>query len=121
VLGGEQSGHIVYLRDHVTGDGLAAALLLCGALEGRTLQEAAAIVPRYPQAQENVPVATKVLPQKLVAEVDRINEELGDDARILVRPSGTEPVVRVLAEARDFQEALRLCGTISGLVRRELG
>ena len=60
LLGGEQSGHIIYLRDHVTGDGLAAALLLCGALKGRTLHEAAAVMPRYPQVQENVPVATRV-------------------------------------------------------------
>ena len=48
LLGGEQSGHVIYLRDHVTGDGLAAALLLCGALKGRTLHEAAAVMPRYP-------------------------------------------------------------------------
>ena len=60
LLGGEQSGHVIYLRDHVTGDGLAAALLLCGALKGRTLHEAAAVMPRYPQAQENVAVATRV-------------------------------------------------------------
>ena len=51
ILGGEQSGHIIYLRDHVTGDGLAAALLLCAALRGRTLSEAAAVMPRYPQAR----------------------------------------------------------------------
>ena len=59
VLGGEQSGHLIYLRDHVTGDGLAAALLLCGALKGRTLAEAAAVMPRYPQVQESIPVPTK--------------------------------------------------------------
>ena len=51
LLGGEQSGHIIYLRGHVTGDGLAAALLLCGALKGRTLHEAAAVMPRYPQVR----------------------------------------------------------------------
>src|SRR5438093_4295571 len=51
LLGGEQSGHIIYLRDHVTGDGLAAGLLLCGALEGRTLEEAAAVMPRFPQGR----------------------------------------------------------------------
>jgi len=68
LLGGEQSGHIIYLRDHVTGDGLAAALLLCGALKGRTLREAAAVMPHYPQVQENVPVSTQVLPQSLLAE-----------------------------------------------------
>ena len=76
LLGGEQSGHIIYLRDHVTGDGLAAALLLCGALKGRTLREAAAVMPRYPQVQENVPVAGKTLPPELLAEVERMNREL---------------------------------------------
>ena len=121
LLGGEQSGHVIYLRDHVTGDGLAAALLLCGALKGRTLHEAAALMPRYPQVQENVPVATRSLPSALLGEVERINGELAGDGRILVRPSGTEPVVRVLAEARDFQKATQLCASISALVRRELG
>jgi phosphoglucosamine mutase len=105
----------------VTGDGLAAALLLCGALKGRTLREAVAVMPRYPQVQENVTVATKSLPPELLAEVGRMNEELAERGRILVRPSGTEPVVRVLAEAQDLQEASRLCGTITDLVRRELG
>jgi phosphoglucosamine mutase len=121
LLGGEQSGHVIYLRDHVTGDGLAAALLLCGALKGRTLHEAAAVMPRYPQVQENVPVATRSLPSALLDEVERMNRELAGDGRILVRPSGTEPVVRVLAEARDFQKATQLCASISALVRRELG
>jgi phosphoglucosamine mutase len=121
LLGGEQSGHVIYLRDHVTGDGLAAALLLCGALKGRTLHEAAAVMPRYPQVQENVPVATRSLPSALLDEVERTNGELGGDGRILVRRSGTEPVVRVLAEARDFQKATQLCASISALVRRELG
>jgi phosphoglucosamine mutase len=121
LLGGEQSGHIIYLRDHVTGDGLASALLLCGALKGRTLQEAAAVMPRYPQVQENVPVKTKTLPPSLLAEIEKMNAELGEKGRILVRPSGTEPVVRVLAEAEDFRESERLCATIGDLVRRELG
>jgi phosphoglucosamine mutase len=121
LLGGEQSGHIIYLRDHVTGDGLAAALLLCGALEGRTLGEAAAVMPRYPQVQENVPVAAKDLPPEVLAEVERANRELAGEGRVLVRPSGTEPVVRVLAEARDLQKATLLSATISDLVRRELG
>jgi phosphoglucosamine mutase len=121
VLGGEQSGHIVYLRDHVTGDGLAAALLLCGALKGRTLREAAAVMPRYPQAQESVPVKTKAIPPSLLAEVERMNADLAERGRILLRPSGTEPVVRVLAETEDFQESTRLCASISHLVRRELG
>jgi phosphoglucosamine mutase len=121
LLGGEQSGHIIYLRDHVTGDGLAAALLLCGALEGRTLAEAAAVMPQYPQVKENVPVRTKELPATLRAEIARVNGELGDEARVLVRPSGTQPVVRILTEARTAEKASDLCGTIVALVRRELG
>jgi len=121
ILGGEQSGHIMYLRDHVTGDGLAAGLLLCGALKGRTLGEATAVMPRFPQAQESVPVKSKDLPPSLLAEVARMNADLAQRGRILVRPSGTEPVVRVLAESEDFQESTRLCASISDLVRRELG
>ena len=63
ILGGEQSGHIIFLRDHVTGDGLAAGLLLCGALKGRPLSEVAAVMTRYPQVKENVRVAERELTQ----------------------------------------------------------
>jgi phosphoglucosamine mutase len=118
-LGGEESGHIIYLDGHVTGDGLVAALLLCGALDGRSLAEAAAVMPRYPQAKENVRVRTKVLPPQLLAEIDELSK--ASQGRVLVRPSGTEPVVRVLAEAPDGREAASLCGSIAALVRRELG
>jgi phosphoglucosamine mutase len=121
VLGGEQSGHIVWLDGHVTGDGLAAALLLCGALEGRTLAEAARVMPRFPQVKENVPVRTRILPASVVEESERLNAQLNGNGRVLVRPSGTEPLVRVLAEAETEAEAEKLCGTIATLVRRELG
>jgi phosphoglucosamine mutase len=121
LLGGEQSGHIIYLRDHVTGDGLAAALLLCGALGGRTLEEAASVMPRYPQARANIRVARHELTPALVEEVVRLNQELEGHGRVLVRPSGTEPVIRVLAEAETAAQAEETCGTISALVSRELG
>ena len=121
LLGGEQSGHIIYLRGHVTGDGLAAALLLCGALDGRTLAEAAAVMPRYAQVKENVRVGRRELPEALLEEARRLNAELDGSGRVLVRPSGTEPVVRVLAEAEDEGKAQELCGKIVALVRRELG
>ena len=121
LLGGEQSGHLIYLRDHVTGDGLAAALLVCGALGGRTLAEAAAVMPRYPQVKENIRVARRELTPAIREEIEAINAKLEGDGRILVRPSGTEPVVRVLAEAPDEGAARDLCGTIGALVRRELG
>jgi phosphoglucosamine mutase len=121
LLGGEQSGHIIYLRDHVTGDGLAAALLLCAALEGHTLERAAAVLRRLPQAKENIRVGRRDLPEALLEEVEILNRRLDGKGRVLVRPSGTEPVIRVLAEAETRSEAEEACGTISALVRRELG
>ncbi len=110
VLGGEQSGHIIYLRDHVTGDGLAAALLLCGALEGRTLREAAADHAPLSAGPGKRSGQDEGLSRQLLAEVERMNADLAERGRILVRPSGTEPVVRVLAEAEEFAEVTRsLC------------
>jgi len=121
ILGGEQSGHIIWLDGHVTGDGLAAALLLCGALRGRPLAELTAVMPRFPQVLENVGVARRELTDGIREEVERVNAELGSSGRVLVRPSGTEPVIRVLAEAENPQKAADLCGSIATLVRRELG
>jgi phosphoglucosamine mutase len=120
-LGGEQSGHVVWLGSHVTGDGLAAALLLCGALRGRTLSKAASVLTRYPQVLRNVRVSARRIPQSVHEEVERMNGELRERGRILVRPSGTEPVVRVLAEAEDAEDAEKMCASIAALVERELG
>jgi phosphoglucosamine mutase len=121
VLGGEQSGHIIFLRDHVTGDGLAAGLLLCGALKGRPLSEIAAVMPLYPQVKENVRVAEKDLTPAIVKAVQKLNREWAGSGRILVRPSGTEPLIRVLAEAENQEVAQDACASIASLVRRELG
>jgi phosphoglucosamine mutase len=121
LLGGEQSGHVVWLGAHVAGDGLAAALLLCGALEGRTLSEAAAVLSRYPQAKQNVRVRSRELPRSILDEADRITAELGDRGRVLVRPSGTEPVIRVLAEGETQEDAENICASIAALVVKELG
>jgi phosphoglucosamine mutase len=121
LLGGEQSGHLIYLRDHVTGDGLAAGLLLCNALKGRTLEEAAAVMPRFPQVKANVRVARRELPESVRAEVERLNESFDGNGRVLVRPSGTEPLIRILAEAENEAVAEEACATIRALVTRELG
>jgi phosphoglucosamine mutase len=123
VLGGEQSGHVIYLNGHLTGDGLAAALLLCRAVveRDRPLAELASAFEPFPQVMENVPVRSKTLPGAILEEAERINAELGGRGRVLVRPSGTEPVVRVLAEAETAPEAQQLCGRIVPLVQRELG
>jgi phosphoglucosamine mutase len=121
LLGGEQSGHLIWLADHVTGDGLAAALLLCAAVRGRTLSDAASVMPRYPQAKRNVAVSATTLSQAVSDEIERINEELGDRGRVFVRASGTEPVIRVLVEGENAEDAGRLCASIAALVERELG
>ena len=121
ILGGEQSGHIIYLDGHVTGDGLAAALLLCSAVRGRRMSEAAAVMESYPQVKENVRVTRRQLGDRIRDEVDRVNAELDGRGRVLVRPSGTEPVVRVLAEAETDEAAAALCASISALVQQELG
>jgi phosphoglucosamine mutase len=122
LLGGEQSGHIIYLDGHVTGDGLVAGLLLCGALHGRALSEAVGVMPRFPQAKQNLPRAGRgPLPPALLEKVDRENDSLNGSGRVLVRPSGTEPVVRVLAEAETREEAEKLCARIAALVTGELG
>ena len=122
LLGGEQSGHVIWLGNHVTGDGLAAALLLCRSLAGARCSEAAAAMPRFPQVLRNIAVrATRAPARAILDEADRLNAELGARGRVLVRPSGTEPVVRVLAEAENAEDAARLCASIAALVERELG
>jgi phosphoglucosamine mutase len=121
-LGGEQSGHLIWLDGHVTGDGLVAGLLLCRALDGRRLSEAVAVMPRFPQAMRNLPCAGRgPLPDGLLEAVENVNSELDGAGRVLVRPSGTEPVIRVLAEAETEEAAEDLCATVAALVTRELG
>jgi phosphoglucosamine mutase len=118
-LGGEQSGHIMYLEGHTTGDGLVGAILLCRAVRerGASLTELATTMVKLPQANADVPVRSKDIPEALRAEI----AELAGTGRVVVRPSGTEPVVRVLAEAETGEAAESLCARIATLVSRELG
>lgn len=105
VLGGEQSGHIIFKKHANTGDGLLSAMILLEVMkkEGKSLKELSEELFIYPQLLVNVPVVDKdavlgdALLQTLVQEV---STELGDEGRILVRPSGTEPLVRVMVEAK---------------------
>ena len=89
----EQSGHIVWLGSHVAGDG-SRRRCCCARRARATLSEAASVMPRYPQAKRNIHVPEREIPQSILDEVDRMTAELGDSGRILVRSSGTEPVVR---------------------------
>jgi phosphoglucosamine mutase len=125
-LGGEQSGHVIDLDHGPSGDGLATALLLLAALRGRgaTLAEAAAVMSRMPQRLVSVRVERKgeldgAAP--VWAAVREAEEALGEDGRVVVRASGTEPLVRVMVEAPTEQECDRWCDTIAGIAVRELG
>ncbi len=110
VLGGEQSGHVIAAEHSVTGDGPLTGVLLIDAVvrSGRTLAELAAVVTKFPQVLENVHVRRREGlgdATEFWAAVRTVEDRLGEDGRVLVRPSGTEPVVRVMVEARDGGDA----------------
>ncbi len=119
-LGGEQSGHIIELGFAPSGDGIASALLTLEALGGRDLAHARVFAP-LPQQLINVPVrgaATAVAAAPGVREaVSQAAGRLADSGRVLVRPSGTEPLVRVMAEAPSCEQATAVCEQIAAAVR----
>ncbi len=126
VLGGEQSGHIINRDVSTTGDGLATALLLLQALgeTGRPLHEAAAVMERLPQRLVNVRVRDREALDGARAVWDAVareTERLAGEGRVLVRSSGTESLVRVMAEAATQDDCDAVCGRIVAVVERELG
>ncbi|MDP2871866.1 MAG: phosphoglucosamine mutase [Bacillota bacterium] len=126
-VGGEQSGHIIFLEHHTTGDGLITAVQLLQVLarRGQTLGEAAGKFERFPQAQRSVRVESRaalaaVAGQPRVAEAVREAERsLGSMGRVVLRPSGTEPVMRVMVEARQAEVAERLADELVEAIGRE--
>lgn len=125
VLGGEQSGHLINLRHGPSGDGLASALQLLRALAERDedLATAGRVMSRMPQKLVNVPVSDKTaLPgaESVWNSVDRCETELGDDGRVVVRPSGTESLVRVMVEAPTEAECAKWCDLIADAVKADL-
>jgi phosphoglucosamine mutase len=122
VLGGEQSGHIIMLDHATTGDGLLTGLqLLAEAVrQDRPLAELAGVMTKYPQVLISVPGVDKarVAGSDAVAKaVSATVAELGDTGRVLVRPSGTEPAVRVMVEAEDSGQAERLAGELAAVIK----
>jgi phosphoglucosamine mutase len=122
VLGGEQSGHIVMLDHATTGDGLLTGLHLLAeiARQGRPLAEIASIMTRYPQVLISVPGVDKgrvATSSQLATAIAVAEAELGDSGRVLVRPSGTEPAVRVMVEAAEATQAERLAGSLADAIR----
>ncbi|RUM36592.1 MAG: phosphoglucosamine mutase [Desulfobulbus sp.] len=120
-FGGEQSGHLVFLDHNTTGDGIQAGLQLLSIMikKKQPLSELANIMTTYPQVLENVRMSTKIAPEQINGfskALQAAEQQLGKRGRILVRPSGTEPVIRVMAEGEDGKEistiALELCEII---------
>ena len=121
-LGGESSGHIVCLDRTTTGDGIVSALqvLACMVDSGRALHELAAEMQRYPQLLVNVRVAERVDPlgdDRVRAAVAEVEDELGEGGRVLLRASGTEPLVRVMVEGPDESTLPELAERIAAAVR----
>ena len=125
-IGGEQSGHIIFTDFSTTGDGLITALQVLSSLKrsGRKASDLTALMTTYPQLLVNVKVATKEgwetneAIKEAIAEGDK---ELGENGRILVRPSGTEPLIRVMAEGPDQDQLDRICHAIADVVKKEQG
>jgi phosphoglucosamine mutase len=125
-LGGEQSGHVIMSDHATTGDGILTGLQLLAemARTGKSLAELAAVMTVYPQIMINVRGVDRAAlksDEVVAAAVAAAEERLGSTGRVLLRPSGTEPLVRVMVEHEDPVELERLCGSISMLVERELG
>ena len=127
-LGGEQSGHVVLMDYNTTGDGQLTGVQLTKILKesGKTLSELAAQVTIYPQKLVNIRVDNKMKDQAMevpaiAAIIAKMEEEMAGNGRILVRPSGTEPLLRVMAEAPTDAEVDYYVDTIAAVVREEIG
>ena len=125
-IGGEQSGHVIFLDYNSTGDGLLTAVQTLSIMKekGKSLSELAGLMTKYPQLLVNVRVLTKAGWETNAAIQDAIREaeeELGSNGRILVRPSGTEPLIRVMAEGSNQEQLDELCHRIGDVIRIEQG
>lgn len=124
-LGGEQSGHVVDLEHHTTGDGIATALMLLAALDrlGMSMADLVDLVVPFPQRLVAIPADRSALEgsERIRDEVAAAEAKLGRDGRIVVRASGTEPVVRVMVEAADAAVCADVCNHLVEIVQTEIG
>jgi phosphoglucosamine mutase len=123
-LGGEQSGHVIMSDHATTGDGILTALHVLARMadRGRSLKDLAAVMTRLPQVMVNVAGVdkTRTDDHELAAAVAAAEDELGDSGRVLLRPSGTEPLVRVMVEAATAEHAQAIADRLAEVVQRRL-
>ncbi|MEV8344942.1 phosphoglucosamine mutase [Streptomyces niveus] len=125
-LGGEQSGHVIVLDHATTGDGTLTGLMLAArvAATGRSLADLAGVMRRLPQVLTNVRDVDKsrvTTSAELATAVSEAEHQLGSTGRVLLRPSGTEPLVRVMVEAADIEQARAVAGRLADVVKSALG
>jgi phosphoglucosamine mutase len=124
VLGGEQSGHVIALDHQTTGDGPLTAVMVLAALQrsGQSLSEAALAVEKFPQQLISVRASREGLNDcgPLWSAVAAAEATLGSDGRVVLRASGTEPLVRVMVEARDADQCAAIAAELVAIVEREL-
>jgi phosphoglucosamine mutase len=126
VLGGEQSGHVIFAEHATTGDGILTAVtfLSIARRKGVSVRELAGVMQRFPQVLENVTVAHRERLSDAGGVWEAVREAetaLGEQGRVLVRASGTEPLVRVMVEAASQEEAARYARAIATVVAEDLG
>ena len=127
-LGGEQSGHVIIMDYNTTGDGQLSAVQLTKVMQetGKKLSELAAEVTIYPQKLVNISVENSMKDKAMEVPaiktvIEKMEAEMAGNGRILVRPSGTEPLLRVMAEAPTDEEVNYYVDTIANVVRDEIG
>jgi phosphoglucosamine mutase len=124
-LGGEQSGHIIFLDHNTTGDGILSALQLIEVMlvEGKTLSELAALMDRYPQHLVNVRIKERksldAFPE-IAHTAKKVEAKLGSTGRLLIRPSGTEPLIRVMVEGKDEKLVVELAEETAATIERAM-
>ena len=126
VLGGEDSGHMIFLDHHTTGDGIVTALMLLEVMQARskTLSDLSGIMTVYPQILMNVTVGSKPAIESvrgIQAAIQAVETNLGENGRVLVRYSGTQPVCRVMVEGPDEQKARAYCTQIAEVIKKSIG
>lgn len=124
VLGGEQSGHIIFSKHATTGDGILTAIMLMEVImeEKSSLHDLASGMQKYPQLLKNVRVSdldAVMNDEQVLAAKDEITSELGDEGRILLRKSGTEPVIRVMVEAGSDELCAKYVDQMVKVIRNE--
>ena len=128
LLGGEQSGHLIFLNYTTTGDGILSALQFMKAidLDGRKPSEIGNDITLYPQVLVNAAIKEEnkkkyVKDPKVIAEIKRLEDSMAGEGRVLIRPSGTEPLVRVMIEGQNLEEITKLAQGLAELITKKFG